>query len=64
VAWSLPSSHVFEGMRAVMFEGVLHGELLVHALVLNALWLAVGGAAFLAAFRIARRDGLLLHFGE
>lgn len=64
VAQALPSSHVFEGMRAVMFEQRFRVDLLVNALALNAVYLAVGVAAFLAFFRIARVRGQLLHVGE
>lgn len=64
VAWWLPSSHVFEGMRAVLFEQVFRIDLLVNAVVLNAVYLAVGVGAFLAFFRVARVRGQLLHVGE
>lgn len=60
----LPSSHVFEGMRAVMLEHVFRTELFFNAVALNALYLAIGLAIFLAAFHTARRRGLLLHVGE
>lgn len=64
VAHGLPSSHVFEGMRAVLFEQRFRLDLLVNALVLNVFYLAGGVAAFLAYFRIARVRGQLLHIGE
>ena len=35
VAWALPSAHVFEGMRAVLADGVFHMDLFVNALMLN-----------------------------
>ncbi len=64
VAYFLPSSHVFEGMRAVLFEGRFRADLLAQAALLNALYLSVGIAAFLAFFRAARIRGQLLHVGE
>ncbi|ROR34616.1 ABC transporter permease [Inmirania thermothiophila] len=64
VAWVLPSSHVFEGMRALLFEARFDAGLMGTALLLDALWLALGAGLFLAAFRVARRDGLLLRVGE
>ena len=64
VAFALPSSHVFEGMRAVLFEHVFRTDLLVNALVLNVVYLAGGVAAFLAFFNNARRRGQLLNVGE
>lgn len=64
IAFFLPSSHVFEGMRAVLFDRTFHVDLLLNALVLNLVYLAIGIGAFLAYFRIARVRGLLLHVGE
>lgn len=64
VALGLPSSHVFEGMRAVLFENRFRTDLLVNALLLNVVYLAGGIAAFLAYFRVARVHGQLLHVGE
>src|SRR6266702_3548894 len=42
VAWALPSTYVFEGMRAVMFEGTFRGDYLVAALALDLVYLAIG----------------------
>jgi ABC-2 type transport system permease protein len=64
VAALLPSSHVFEGMRAVLFDHVFRVDLLLHAALLNALYLATGFGAFLAFFKNARVRGALLHVGE
>ncbi len=64
IAWLLPSSHVFEGMRAVLFEHAFRADLLARAMALNALYIAVGVGVFLWAFHIARQKGLLLNIGE
>ena len=64
VAAALPSSHVFEGMRAVLFDHVFRADLLLHAALLNVVYLAAGFASFLAYFKIARVRGQLLHVGE
>jgi ABC-2 type transport system permease protein len=64
VAWALPMAYVFEGMRAVMFDHVFRSDLLVEALALDAVYLVLGGAAFLGFFRVARERGLLLQMGE
>ena len=64
VAAVLPSSHVFEGMRAVLFDHVFRADLLLHAALLNVVYLAAGFASFLAFFKIARVRGQLLHVGE
>jgi ABC-2 type transport system permease protein len=64
VAWVLPSSHVFEGMRAVLFDGQFRLDLLLNAVGLNAVYLGAGFGTFLMYFRIARVRGQLLHVGE
>ena len=64
VAWLLPSSHVFEGMRAVMIEHAVRSDLLLQAAGLNVIYLLVGAGVFLKAFNSARQRGLLLHIGE
>lgn len=64
VAAILPSSHVFEGMRSVLFDHVFRVDLLLQAMLLNVVYLAGGFAAFLAFFKVARVRGQLLHVGE
>ena len=64
VAAALPSSHVFEGMRAVLFEERFRTELLFNAVTLNVVYLAGAVTVFLLVFRSARRKNLLLHIGE
>ncbi len=64
VAFFLPSSHVFEGMRAVLFAQSFRADLLFNAVALNAVYLIVGTAVFLFYFRVARARGQLLHVGE
>ena len=64
LAFMLPASHVFEGMRAIMLEGVIRTELLLTATALNALYLTLAIGVFLFTFQVARRRGLLLNLGE
>lgn len=64
VSLLLPSAYVFEGMRAVMFDGVVHARGLAIAFGLNLLYLAAAAAFFLRIFHIARRDGLFMRIGE
>jgi ABC-2 type transport system permease protein len=64
IAAALPSALVFEGMRAVMFDGVFRHDLLWRALGLNVLYLALGIAVFMAFFQSARKRGLLHQIGE
>ena len=64
IALALPSSHVFEGMRAVLADGVFRIDLFLYAAGLNVIYMLVGIAIFLAVFRLARIKGLLLQMGE
>lgn len=64
VAWGLPASHVFEGMRELLFQHTFNTKHLLWAMGLNVVYLAGGIVAFLAYFRAARQRGLLLHVGE
>ena len=64
VAFLLPSSHVFEGMRAVMIDHEFRTDLLANAALINVFYLIAGMTVFLSVFRIARKRGLLLNIGE
>jgi ABC-2 type transport system permease protein len=64
LAWSFPSTYVFEGMRAVMFEHVFRWDLMMGAIALNIVYLIAGTASFLIFYRIARVRGLLLQQGD
>ncbi len=63
IALALPSSHVFEGMRAAL-SGVIRWDHLAWALGLNMVWMAAGIWLFAAQFRQARLRGALLSIGE
>jgi len=64
VAGVLPASHVFEGMRSVLFDHVFRVDQLLYATMLNVVYLGVGIFVFLKVFHAARRRGLLLNVGE
>ncbi len=64
VAWAFPASHVFEGMRSVLFDGLFRWDLFWRAAGLDLLYLVLTSALFLAVVRVARRKGLLLNLGE
>jgi ABC-2 type transport system permease protein len=64
VAWSLPPTYVFEGMRALILEQQFRADLMIAAFALNAACFAVAVATFLALLRSARRIGSLLQSGE
>jgi ABC-2 type transport system permease protein len=64
VAWALPPTYVFEGMRALLIDKTFRPELMLDALALNAVLFAAGVAGFLALLRSARRQGSLMQTGE
>jgi ABC-2 type transport system permease protein len=64
VAWTLPPTYVFEGMRSLLIDQVFRGDLMVLALAINVLLLVASFGAFLALLRSARRHGSLLGSGE
>jgi ABC-2 type transport system permease protein len=64
VSLLLPSTHVFEGMRAALMAGVVRWDHLVAAFALNLLWLLASMALFARQFRQARIDGALISIGE
>jgi ABC-2 type transport system permease protein len=63
-AWALPPTYVFEGMRALLADGVFRIDLMAQALVLNAAYFVAACVAFLALLNSARRHGALLQTGE
>ena len=64
VSWVLPSTYVFEGMRAVLFSETFRVDYLLTAAALDLVYVSLGAAAFLFAFHDARRRGALLQMGE
>ena len=64
VSHALPTAHVFEGMRAVLLTHTFDVTLFRNALVLDAIYIAVGVAIFGAAVHSARKRGTLLQMGE
>lgn len=64
IALGLPGAHVFEGMRAVLFDGVFRWDYFFYASALNALYLALTSLFLLKMIRTARVKGLLLNQGE
>jgi ABC-2 type transport system permease protein len=64
VAWCLPPTYVFEGLRALLTDHVFRADLMLWALVINAVLLVASFAAFMALLNSARRHGSLLGGGE
>ena len=63
IALALPSTHVFEGMRAAL-EGTVRWDHLVAAVGLNAVWSVAAAGLFAWQFQRARSRGALLNLGE
>jgi len=64
VAWALPPTYVFEGMRELLIHQVFRADLMIDALVLNAMLFAAGVLAFFKLLQSARRHGSLMQTGE
>ena len=64
IALFIPTSYVFEGMRALLLDGQWRGDLLRQAFMLNCIYFSLGMSIFLLAFRSVRKHGLLLQAGE
>jgi ABC-2 type transport system permease protein len=64
VAWLLPPTYVFEGMRALVMQQTIRADLMVEAFALNAVYFAIAVFVFLKLLESARRMGSLLQTGE
>jgi ABC-2 type transport system permease protein len=64
VAWALPPTYVFEGMRGLLIDHVFRADLMLAALLINVVLFMVSFASFLWLLNSARRAGSLLQSGE
>jgi ABC-2 type transport system permease protein len=64
IAWALPPTYVFEGMRTLVLEQTFRADLMLAAFGLNLVYFAIAVAIFLALLNSARRIGSLLQSGE
>jgi len=64
VAWCLPPTYVFEGMRALLIEHVFRVDLMLEALAFNVVLFAAAAYAFTRLLESARVHGSLLQAGE
>jgi ABC-2 type transport system permease protein len=64
VAWLLPPTYVFEGMRALVIDKAFRPDLMMDALLLNGVLFAAGAFGFLKLLQSARRQGSLMQTGE
>jgi ABC-2 type transport system permease protein len=63
-AWCLPPTYVFEGMRALLTDGVFRADLMIESFAINVVLFIASFAIFLALLRSARRHGSLIQSGE
>lgn len=64
VSMLLPSTHVFEGMRAILMDGTVPWAEMTAAVGMNAVWIAGAVLLFARQFHVARVRGALLNIGE
>jgi ABC-2 type transport system permease protein len=64
VAWALPPTYVFEGMRDLLINHVFRADLMLQAVALNVALFAAAVIGFIALLDSARRQGSLLQTGE
>ncbi len=64
LAWVLPPTYVFEGMRSLLIDHVFRADLMVWSLAMNAVLFIASFAIFLALLRSAKHHGSLLGGGE
>src|SRR5258705_12378694 len=64
IAWVLPPTYVFEGMRALLIDHVFRAALMIQALRIKPGLFISPFAIFLSFLRRARRHGSLIQSGE
>ncbi len=64
IAWSIPPSHIFEGMRAVLNSGGMPVDHILWATGLNLLYMGTIVAWFYHTFNVCKDRGMLVRVGE
>jgi ABC-2 type transport system permease protein len=64
VAWALPPTYVFEGMRALVIDHVFRADLMAQAFAFNIVLFAAASLAFFKLLQSARIHGSLLQTSE
>lgn len=64
LAWALPPTYVFEGLRALLTAHMFRADLMGEALLINVALMGAASAAFLLLLSSARGAGSLLQMGE
>ncbi len=62
IAWALPTTYVFEGMREVMQSGTFNWHHFFFACLLNVVLMGVAGWIFMTMLRLTKKRGLLTKF--
>ena len=64
LAWALPPTYVFEGLRALLTDHQFRADLMLAALGINLVLFAAASVAFALLLASARRAGSLMQMGE
>jgi ABC-2 type transport system permease protein len=64
VAWALPPTYVFEGMRALLIDHVFRVDLMIESVALNVVLFGAATLVFFELLKSAQRNGSLLQTGE
>ena len=64
IAWTLPPTYVFEGLRALIADQVFRADLMLQALAINVVLFGVAVISYFAFLHSSRRAGTLLAGGE
>jgi ABC-2 type transport system permease protein len=64
IAWALPPTYVFEGMRALLLQQIFRPDLMIEAFALNIVYFVVAVFVFLELLKSSRRVGSLMQSGQ
>lgn len=64
VSWCLPPTYIFEGMRGIMLDHVVHWDYALKALGLNLVYLGFGAIVYKRVFDATRRSVGILQIGS
>jgi ABC-2 type transport system permease protein len=64
VAWSLPPTYIFEGMRALLIDHQFRADLMIEAFFMNVALFGAAVTGFMLLLKSARSNGSLMQTGE
>jgi ABC-2 type transport system permease protein len=64
VAWSLPPTYIFEGMRALVIDHQFRADLMIEAFSMNVVLFGAAVTGFMLLLKSARSKGSLMQTGE